>query len=44
MDIDDHMTPSTQTKPPQKTLASWTTDAGISELSEDLIVHLNQKK
>jgi len=43
MDIDDQMTPTKQT-PPQKILASWTTNAGISELSEELFVHLNQKK
>jgi hypothetical protein len=45
MEIDDQPTTSKKTIPSsQKILATWTTDEGIAELSEDLFNHLNQRK
>jgi len=41
MEIEDHMAPNQQNT---TTVASWTMDAEILELLEDIFLHLNQKK
>jgi hypothetical protein len=44
MDIDTSSSQSPSSSPKQQVIASWTTDAGVSELSDDIFSPLQQKK
>jgi hypothetical protein len=44
MDIDTSSSQSPSSSPKQQVIALWTTDAGVSELSDDIFSSLQQKK